>query len=260
MARRTPEEALRGWLTGEHPGHARSRKVFSRLPSSPHCKLCAAPFAGVGGAVLGPLGFARYPGNPSICGKCINSLNKVGVYGVEIPVSLLFADIRGSTGLAEAMSPTEFRDYLDRFYRIASQAILGSNGVVDKFVGDEAIGLFFKGVSGAEHTSAAVRAAKSLLQEAGRDSATPMGAIPVGIAVHTGEAYVGSTGSNSVVNDFTALGDVVNITARLSSEAAAGELLISEEAISAADIGATPGNARTIGVRGRTDPIVVYSI
>jgi adenylate cyclase len=206
------------------------------------------------------LGFARYPGNPSICGKCINSLNKVGVYGVEIPVSLLFADIRGSTGLAEAMSPTEFREYLDRFYRIGSEAILGSNGVVDKFVGDEVIGLFFKGISGADHTSAAVRAAKTLLHEAGMDSATPMGAIPVGIAVHTGEAYVGSSGSNGVVNDFTALGDVVNITARLSAGAAAGELLLSEEALSAADIGETPGSARTVVVRGRTDPVVVYSI
>jgi adenylate cyclase len=260
MARRTPEEAMRDWLTGDHPVHARSRKVFRRLPSSPHCKLCAAPFEGLGGAVLRHVGFARYPGNPSICGNCINGLNKVGVYGVEIPVSLLFADIRGSTGLAETMSPTEFREYLDHFYRIASEAILGSDGVVDKFVGDEAIGLFFKGISGSQHTSAAVHAARVILDESGRDGATTMGAIPVGIAVHTGEAYVGSTGSDRVVNDFTALGDVVNTTARLAAEAAGGELLVSQEAISAAGINGARGNSRTIAVRGRTEPVVVYSI
>ncbi len=97
-------------------------------------------------------------------------------------------------------------------------------------MGDEAIGLFFVGVSGAEHAAAAIRAARALLDAVGRADATESGPIPVGAAVHTGDAFVGSTGAEGAVNDFTALGDVVNTTARLASEAAAGELLVSIEA------------------------------
>ena len=167
-----PEDAMRGFLSGDDPGLARFRAVMRHLPHAPNCKLCAAPFEGPAGAVLRHVGFARFSGNPAICGNCIRDLNKVGVYGAEIPVSLLFADIRGSTGIGERLSPTEFRAFLDRFYRLSSKAILDSDGIVDKFVGDEAIGLFFAGISGADHSAAAIRAARRLLDGVGRAEAT----------------------------------------------------------------------------------------
>jgi len=256
----TPEEAMRGFLTGEDPGLARFRRVMRRLPHGPNCKLCAAPFEGPGGAVLRHVGFARYPGNPAICGNCMKDLNKVGVFGAEIPVSLLFADIRGSTGIGERMTPTEFRAFLDRFYQLSSRAILENDGIVDKFVGDEVIGLFFTGISGSSHTAAAMMAAHALLSAVGRPDATPTGPIPVGAAVHRGQAFVGSTGANEAVNDFTALGDVVNTTARLASEAAAGELLVSIEAALAGDLDVTALDHRTLAVRGRSDAIEVVSL
>ena len=184
--------------------------------------MCAAPFAGPGGAVLRHVGFGRFAGNPTICNFCIKDLQRMGVQGAEIPVSLLFADIRGSTGIGERLSPTEFRAFLDRFYRIASESVLASDGIVDKFVGDEVIGLFFGGISGDRHAAAAIDAGTDLLARAGAPDATPTGPIPVGAAVHTGSAFVGSTATDGVVNDFTALGDVVNTTARLASVAAAG--------------------------------------
>lgn len=250
---------MRGYLSGEAPGLARSRRVFRHLPSAPHCKLCAAPFEGPGGAVLRHVGFARFPGNPAICGNCIKGLNKVGIYGAEIPVSLLFADIRGSTSIGESVGPAEYHAFLDGFYRIAAEAILRNNGMVDKFVGDEAIGLFFRGVSGTHHAAAAIQAARDLLNAAGRAHATQRGAVSVGAAVHTGDAYVGSTGVGGVVNDFTALGDVVNTTARIAGEAAAGELLVSEEAVTAAGIDVEMQH-RIIPVRGRSRPVTVFSL
>jgi adenylate cyclase len=231
-----------------------------RLPSAPHCKLCAAPFEGPAGAVLRHVGFARFPGNPAICGNCIRDLNKVGVYGAEIPVSLLFADIRGSTAIGERLSATEFRAFLDRFYRMASKAILEHEGLVDKFVGDEVIGLFFPGVSGDHHAAAAIAAARSLLEAVAPEGSREGGeAIPLGAAVHTGDAFVGSTGTDGAVNDFTALGDVVNTTARLASEARSGELLVSEAAARGGGIDPASAARRTIDVRGRTAPITVLS-
>ena len=95
---------MRGFLAGDDPNLARFRRVMRRLPHGPNCKLCAAPFEGPAGAVLRHVGFARFPGNPAICGNCIKDLNKTGVFGAEIPVSLLFADIRGSTGIGERSS------------------------------------------------------------------------------------------------------------------------------------------------------------
>ena len=251
---------MRGYLSGEDPGLARFRRFMGRIPHGPNCKLCAAPFEGPGGAVLRHLGFARFPGNPAICGSCIKDLNKIGVFGAEIPVSLLFADIRGSTTIAERMSPTEYRTFLDRFYRLSSSAILGNEGMVDKFVGDEAIGLFFAGVTGKEHPAAAIRAARTLLDAASQEDASPSGPIPVGAAVHTGSAFVGSTGAEGAVSDFTALGDAVNTTARLASEAAAGELLVSVEAASAGGLDPGEFERRTLTVRGRSSAIEVLAV
>ena len=256
----TPEDAMRGYLSGEDPGLARIRRLMRRLPHGPNCKLCAAPFEGPAGAILRHVGFARFPGNPDICGACIKGLNKVGVFGAEIPVSLLFADIRGSTGIGERSSPTEFRAYLDRFYRLSARAVLDNDGIVDKFVGDEVIGLFFAGVSGPGHTAAAISAARALLVAVERADASQDGPIPVGAAVHTGTAFVGSTGASGAVSDFTALGDVVNTTARLAGEAAAGELLVSMEAARAAELDSATLEQRTVSVRGRSDPVEVVSL
>lgn len=257
MGKLTPQEEMHAFLTGRDRPTAALRRVFSRVPSGPNCKICAAPFGGPGGAVLKHLGFARYAGNPLLCNFCIKDLQKRGVQGVEIPVSLLFADIRGSTGIGERLSATEFRAFLDRFYRISSESVIASGGIVDKFVGDEVIGLFFSGVSGERHPAAAVAAGQRLLALAGRADVTPSGPIPIGAAVHTGDAFVGSTATDDLVNDFTALGDVVNTTARLASAAAAGELLVSVAAAAAAGTDGSALERRTLEVRGRTEPVEV---
>jgi adenylate cyclase len=230
------------------------------IPHGPNCKLCAAPFEGPGGAVLRRFGFARYPGNPAICGSCIKGLNKMGVYGAEIEVSLLFADIRGSTSIGESMSPTDFRAYLDGFYRLSSKAILDNDGIVDKFVGDEVIGLFFIGISGHDHSAAAIHAARDLIAAVGRANASASGPIPVGAAVHTGTAFVGATGAGGSVSDFTALGDVVNTTARLANEAAAGELLVSADAASAGGLEMAGLERTSLTVRVRSDTIDVIAL
>ena len=203
------------------------------------------------------LGFARFPGNPAICRACIAGFVRDGLASAEIPISLLFADIRGSTGLGERLAPTAFRDFLVRFYGIASETILDHDGLVDKLVGDEVIGLFFGGVTGPRHAAAAVAAASELVARCSRPDATPMGPIPLGAAVHTGVAVVGPTGPAGAVDDFTALGDAVNTTARLTSAAAAGELLVSVAA--ADDAGDVPPDAerRTLDVRGREATIEV---
>jgi adenylate cyclase len=258
MSLPTPDEEFRAVLTGEHAGLTRMRGTLKRIPSSPRCKLCTAPFEGVGGAVLRHVGFARFPGNPAICQACVKGFRDQGLTGAEIPVSLLFADVRGSTAMAEHMRPTDFRAFLDRFYGIGADAILRHDGLVDKLVGDEVIGLFFGGVTGPDHAAAAIDAAIELVGRCSAPDASPSGPIPIGASVHTGEAYVGTTGPAGAVDDFTALGDVVNTTARLASTAAAGEVLVSVVAADVANRRTDGLERRTLDIRGREEPIDVF--
>ena len=251
---------MHDFLTGTESRLRVARRVFRRLRSEEHCKLCAAPFEGATGVVFRHVGFGRFAGNPAICNSCIKSLQKIGIAGAEIPVSMLFADIRGSTTIAEPLSPTDYRAFLDRFYRISTDVILANEGLVDKFVGDEVIGLFFAGVSGHRHAAAAIDSGRQLLDRVGRTDASSIGPIPVGAAVHTGEAFVGSTGTDTAVNDFTALGDAVNTTARLAGEARAGELLASSDCVVEAGVDVAPSSWRTLSVRGRIEPIEVVTL
>ncbi len=259
MAYETPEDEWRAILTGQHQGMLKLRATFRGLPSSPRCKLCYAPFKGVGGLVLGPW-FGPWERNPQLCKNCMKHLTKQGVGGAEIEISLLFADIRGSTGLGERLRPAEFSALLHSFYRVAAESIIDNDGVVDKFVGDEAIGLFIPAYSGPDHARKAVAAARTLLERAGRSDASSEGPIPVGAGVHMGIAFVGTVGSSEEISDFTALGDPVNTTARLASLARAGELLVSVAAAEGAELDATSLERRTVDVRGREATLDVLAI
>ena len=155
------------------------------------------------------------------------------------------------------MRPSDFHTFLNRFHRPASDTIVAHDGIVDKVVGDEVIGLFFGGITGPRHAAAAVAAAIDLAERVAQASITPAAAIPVGTAIHTGEAFVGATGLGTTVEDFTALGDAVNITARLASAAAAGEVIVSAAAAEAAGITTDQLERRTVAIRGRHEHIEV---
>jgi adenylate cyclase len=246
-------------LAGESPDPPRLRRQFRRIPSPPRCKMCHAPFGGIGGFVLRPW-FGPWERNPQLCKACIGALTKQGPGGAEVELTLLFADIRGSTTIGERLRPAEFSALLHVFYRLAAAAISDNEGIVDKFVGDEAIGLFIPGFAGADHAALAIEAGRDLLIEAGRPSATPSGPIPVGAGVHTGVAYVGSVGASGEISDFTALGDVVNSTARLASLAAAGELLVSATTADRARLATDAIERRHVEVRGRDEGLEVVVV
>ena len=224
------------------------------LPSDPRCKLCAAPFKGWGGFLMHLLGRDQSRYNPRFCQKC-EVFEHPG--GAEVPLTMLFADVRGSTQLAEQMSAREFGQLMNRFYTVASHILIQSDAMVDRLLGDEAIGLYIPGFAGSEHPRRAIEAAQDLLRRTGHaDSNGPW--LPVGVGVHTGTAFVGVVGDESITADFTALGDNVNITARLASEAGTGEILVSETAYAAAHL--QPGNQerRQLELKGKSEPIGVY--
>ena len=248
-----PEAYWRAVLTGEHPGLRRGRSLFGRLPANPRCKLCNAPFAGPFAPLMRLLGKGRSRKSPHFCGDC---LTKAPVGGAEIELSLLFADVRGSTGLAERLSPAEFAARMNRFYAAGTDAMVRTDALIDKFMGDEVIGLYTPGFAGPGHARLAVGAAQELLRATGH--ADPDGPwLPVGIGVHTGIAYVGAVGSAGAASDVTVLGDAANTAARLASAAGAGEVLVSAAACSAAGLDAGGLERRQLQLKGRSEPVEV---
>jgi adenylate cyclase len=168
---------------------------------------------------------------------------------------MIFADVRGSTGLAERASPADFSRLMNRFYKVATGVLLETEAVIDKFVGDEVVALYVPALAGAEHPSAAVRAGRELLRATGHGD--PRGPwLPVGIGIHTGTAFVGAVGAEGVT-DITALGDAVNTAARLASAAGPGEALVSEATSAAAGLGTGGLERRRLQLKGRSEPVGV---
>jgi adenylate cyclase len=174
--------------------------------------------------------------------------------GAEIDVAVLFADVRGSTGLGEQRSATEFAAVLGRFYAAATEVILRHDGLIDKLIGDEAMALFIPGVTGPAYRRKAVSAAIDLLKAVGYGSAEGPW-LEVGVGVNAGNAYVGNVGS--AVVDFTALGDPINVAARLQATASGGQLVVAESLDE--KLSALLPNARhdVVTMRGRHEPVPV---
>jgi len=241
-------------LTGELPGLQRMRRLMGAIPSEPRCKLCAAPFGAPGRAFMRLVGFGPSTLNRRLCRACIRTLDRTPG-GAEVELSLLFADVRGSTGLAERWPAEEYSRLIARFYGTAASAVDRFDGIVDKFVGDEAVALFLPGFAGHDHAAKAVAAARALLQDTGNGGAEPW--IPVGAGVHTGVAFVGVVGEGDA-RDFTALGDAANTTARLASSAGPGEIVVSAAAAAASGLDTRGLEARNLSLRGRDAPVDVW--
>jgi adenylate cyclase len=250
------EEFWRDFLNGGHSKEHAFRKVLKHVPREPRCRLCAAPFAGAGAPLMRLMGKSPSDKNPNWCSTCFTFMRKHHG-GAEIECTLLFADVRGSTALAESVSATAFRELMERYYDTAAETVFEYDGIVDKFVGDELVAIFFPLLAGDEHAKHGLDAARALLEATGHAELDGPW-VPVGAGVHTGTAWVGAVGEGVHVS-ITALGDAVNIAARLASAAEPGEILVSVDAAQAAGLEASlPG--RSLELRGKQEAVDVVSL
>lgn len=254
MAKLTTDELWERMLTGDVPRLQQMRRIWGALPSPPRCKLCNAPFRGPGGVLMRAFAYGPSQLNRRLCKWCIRAVHK-HPGGAEVEISVLLADVRGSTAIAERMPPDEFSGLMARFYGAAARVIDERDGIVDKFVGDGAVALFIPGFAGSDHAADAIAAARDLLEQTGNGGPEPW--VPVGAGVHTGMSFVGSVGEGDA-RDFTALGDTVNTAARLTGLAGAGEILISAEAAAAGGLETTGLERRSLQLRGKDQSIEAW--
>lgn len=252
------EDLWRAVLTGQHPALRRGRHLFKLLPSpsSPRCKMCLAPFTGASAPLMRLLGRRPWHKNPHWCTVCEKFVRE-HPGGAEMEVALVFADVRGSTALAEGMSAAEFSRVMRRFYTATTRILTASDAIIDKLVGDEVIGMYVPGLSGPDYARRAVNAARELLEATGHgDPGGPW--MSVGVGVHAGHAFVGSIGAEDGVTDFTALGDTMNVAARLVAAAGAGEVIVSEAACGASGLDLPDAERRQLTLKGHLQPVDVY--
>jgi len=243
------------WIDALQHGHRAPRimrAVARRVPSAPRCKLCSAPYKGIGGKLFGIAGFKPSRKNPNICGACIESM---GPGGAEVDIGIVFADVRGSTELAERIGARPFAERMNAFYGAATNVLLAHDAIIDKLIGDEVMALFIPGFAGGEYRRKACEAGLGLQRVLCNEGSAA--ALPVGVAVHAGTAYVGNVGTGVI--DFTALGDTVNTAARLQAIAEPGELILSDEAYASAPPSLS-AERRTISLRGRHEPLTVHVV
>jgi adenylate cyclase len=262
------EEAWRTYLTtGEVPGtlatpwfkSARLRPVFRRLPSEPRCRMCYYPFEGIGGTLMRSA-FQITPSrmNPYLCNLCEQFAEKYQG-GAEVEITIIFTDVRGSTRLAQSMPAAEYSQLINRYFNAVTKVLYDTGAMVEKLIGDAVTGFYTTGISGKNHARSAVKAARSILKATGhKDESGPW--IPVGIGIHTGEAYVGSVQPEVGSTEIVVLGDTANTGARLSSAAGTGEIYLSQATARAAGLDPAEAEIRQVTLKGWNEPVEVWVI
>ncbi len=176
--------------------------------------------------------------NPNVCQYCFDRLP---TGGIEIDIGVVFADVRALRILAELSDATTFAERLNEFYRTATKALIHNEGIVDKLIGDEVMGLFIQGIAGPEYRRKAAIAALELASEI----AEP----PLGVAAYAGVAFVGKVGSGSVL-DFTAPAGAVNVGARLQAHVSPGEVVLAATLHSLIESEYPDGHPDRVAIRG----------
>jgi adenylate cyclase len=235
----------------------RLRPLYLRLPAEPRCRTCYYPFEGIGGSIMRRV-FDIHPSklNPHICNLCDKFLEE-HPGGTEVEVTILFADVRGSTKMAEVMRPAEFSELINRFYHSVTRVLYKSGALVEKVAGDAVTAFFTDGFSRVNQAKDAISTGHEILRATGHH--LPEGPwIPVGIGIHTGIAYVGSVRSDSGSRDVAVLGDTANTGARLSSLAGVGEILVSSATANAAGLETSGIEIRHLELKGRRQPVEAW--
>ena len=171
----------------------------------------------------------------------------------------MFADVRNYTQLMHEKGPQVVKPLVDDFVRRARETVVEHDGILDRYLGDAVLALFNVPVRRADHAQRAVRAAlqiQKLVPEINaRGGGEPL--IRVGIGINSGVALTGIVGSASC-DDYTALGDAINIASRLQNEAGPGEVVVTEAVYKLVADQFSAASEKTFQLKGIKDPVRAY--
>lgn len=196
-----------------------------------------------------------------------NDPSKLDLKGEELPITVVFTDIRNFTAFAESRSPQDVVRLLNAYFTAVVPIIEAEGGIVNQYLGDGLMALFGAPQPLPDHAVRASRAAVAIVRRVheldARWKELGAEAFRIGVGVHAGQAVVGTIGSPRRL-DYTAIGDTVNAAARIE---AANKALGTEVLLSGATVAALPpalcedlrlGPPVEIAVKGREDRLTVY--
>ncbi|WP_051752912.1 adenylate/guanylate cyclase domain-containing protein [Streptosporangium amethystogenes] len=229
---RTPQdEALAAMLAGQLSISLENARLYSELETL----------------------FRQYM-SPDVAQSLLADPQTAALGGELVELTALFADLKGFTGFSERVAPGEIVEMLNRYHTAAVPIVLGNGGTIVQFVGDALLALFNAPARQPDHALAAVRAGLAM-QEAAEEIAAGMPGYPrFRIGINTGEALVGNIGSPEL-RGFNAMGDCVNVAARLEGVADPGSVVIGQSTLDLIGPGARTRSLGLLNLKGREHPV-----
>jgi class 3 adenylate cyclase len=202
--------------------------------------------------------------NPNTCTICELMFTKImKARQVTINVSVLFADLRGYTGLSQSKSAGAVSEILDTFYDECAEAIWNHDGLLNKTMGDAVMAIFNFPIRQEDHPKQAVLAAREIQERwrqrlrSGSARPTDEQGIGVGVGIDCGEVSFGEFGRTHY--DLTAIGTVVNRASRAQSAAAAGEILVTQAVRDRVSSALEQSSPQTHSLKGFENPITLWA-
>ena len=206
--------------------------------------------------------FGRYVSN-AIVTEILSNPKEIELGGVRKDVTVMFIDIRGFTPLSEQMEPEEIIKILNEYLDLCTKVLFKYQGTIDKFIGDGVMSIFGAPIAQDDHAERAVRTALEIInnyESLAQSIQQKYGAkVSLGIGIHSGFAVIGNIGSHDRL-DYTAIGDTVNVAARLESNAKPGQILISSNTRMRIGEGFSCTKLEAMTVKGKKDAIQVYQV
>ena len=185
--------------------------------------------------------------------------------GEKREVTVMFTDLRDFTALSETLPPHDLVKLLNEHFQMSVEVITANGGYVNKFIGDAVLAVFGAPDRNPWHSLDAVKAAlalrKAVAESNAQRKAAGQSVIRMGIGLHAGDVIAGVIGSRARA-EFTVIGDAVNVASRLESmtKERKVDLLLSEPVARALDASFGARELEPAQVRGRVEPVRVYTI
>jgi adenylate cyclase len=222
---------------------------------SAQCRVCGTLLSGAMSVVFRSVGIKRSSRNPNICTRCSTHIEE----GRLTEITVLFADLSSFTELTQDLGAERTHEVVDAFLRTGTEVLVKHGAFIDKYIGDAVMALFNVPIRHEDHARRAILAAielgSTLISLSDRFGLN----LQASVGIATGYARVGRLGSEDN-KDYTAIGDVVNLAARLQGKAGAGEILISEGSYIAHAAAFPEARPERLVLKGFREPVTAYRL
>jgi adenylate cyclase len=232
-----------------------SEKAIEPVFGASQCQICGVALSGPVSFIFRLAGIRRSPRNPNVCSRCNSHIEN----GNISEITVLFADLSSFTELTQRLGPEKTHEVVDAFLKMATEILKRQGATIDKYMGDAVMAWFNVPVPQIDHAKRAVQSAIEM------QACMPLlekeygVKLQISVGISSGWAFVGPVGSKGY-SDFTAIGDSVNLAARLEQQAKPGEIILSESVYMGAKEILQNVWQETLNLKGFPDPICVYRI